>query len=123
MSLLYVALGGAAGSVARYLAAERLASWSDSGAAAIFLVNVAGSFAIGLFLTLGEEHDLWSADVRLLVATGFLGGFTTFSTLTWQTHELLRVRDFAGATLNLAGSALAGMVAVYAGILTARAGS
>ena len=78
------------------------------------------AFLIGLFLTLGQERLELSFHMRILVATGFLGGFTTFSTLTWQTHEFLQIRDFAAATLNIVGSVVVGMAAVYAGAAAAR---
>jgi CrcB protein len=121
MTALYVAVGGALGSVARYYMAERVGGWAHSGAAGIFAVNVVGSFAIGLFLALGEERFDWSSGLRLFVAAGFLGGFTTFSTLTWQTYEFLELRDTIAAGANIAGSVVAGMIAVYAGAQLARA--
>ncbi len=115
MTVIYLATGRALGTIARYYAAERVGGWTGSGAADIFAVNVAGSFLIGLFLTLGEGRFGWSFQVRMLIATGFLGGFTTFSTLAWQTHEFLSLRDFTAAALYLAGSVVVGMAAVYAG--------
>ena len=118
---LWVAAGGLAGTLARYVIAERLGEWFDSGTLAIFVVNVAGSFAIGLFLGLGDERFAWSEEARLLVATGFLGAFTTFSTLTWQTWRLYDNGDLALALLNIGGSVLAGMAAVFAGVQASRA--
>jgi CrcB protein len=120
MTILYLAIGGALGTVARYAVADRVGAWTDSGAFGIFAVNIAGSFLIGLFLTLGQERLELSFHMRILVATGFLGGFTTLSTLTWQTHEFLQIRDFAAATLNIVGSVVVGMAAVYAGAAAAR---
>jgi CrcB protein len=121
MTLVYVALGGALGSVARYVVADRVGAWANSGAFGIFVVNIVGSFLIGLFLQLGEDRFELSFHTRVLVATGFLGGFTTFSTLTWQTYGLVDVRDYAGAALNIAATIVLGMAAVYAGVGVARA--
>jgi CrcB protein len=123
VTALYLAAGGALGTLARYYLADRVGAWTNSGAAGIFAVNIVGSFAIGLFLTIGEDRYVWSSAMRMLVAVGFLGGFTTFSTLTWQTQELLEIRDYSYATLNLAGSIVFGMAAVYAGSLCARIGA
>jgi CrcB protein len=120
MTILYLAIGGALGTVARYAVADRVGAWTDSGAFGIFAVNIAGSFLVGLFLTLGQERLELSFHMRILVATGFLGGFTTLSTLTWQTHEFLQIRDFAAATLNIVGNVVVGMAAVYAGAAAAR---
>ena len=121
MTVLYLAIGGALGAVARYAVADRVGAWTDSGAFGIFAVNVAGSFLIGLFLTVGQDRLDVSFHMRILVATGFLGGFTTFSALTWQTHEFLQISDFAAATLNIVGTVVVGMAAVYAGAAAARA--
>ena len=121
MTILYLAIGGALGTIARHYAAERVGAWTESGAVGILAVNVVGSFLIGLFLALGEGRFDWSFHVRILVATGFLGGFTTFSTLTWQTREFLDLRDFAAASAYLASSVILGMAAVYAGAAAARA--
>jgi CrcB protein len=120
MTVVYLAIGGALGAIARYFIADRIGAWADSGAVGIFAVNVLGSFLIGLFLGLGEQRFDWSFETRVLVATGFLGGFTTFSTLTWQTYGLAHVGDYASAVLNMVGSVVIGMTAVYAGVGLAR---
>lgn len=120
MNALYVALGGALGSAARYFVADRVGAWTDSGAFGIFAVNITGSFAIGLFLGLGEERVSWSPETRLLVAAGFLGGFTTFSTLAWQSLQFFEIRDVGAAAANLVATVAVGMLAVYGGALIAR---
>lgn len=76
MNFLYVAIGGAAGSVARYYLTGRVADWYGPGALGVFVVNIniVGSFMIGLFLTLATERFLWPPELRVLVAAGFLGG-------------------------------------------------
>lgn len=112
--------GGAAGTLARYYLARGVGGWSGSDVIGIFAVNMLGSFAIGLFLTLAQDRFDWSDQVRLLVATGFLGGFTTFSALTWQSLDLLESRDVASAALNLVGSVVIGMLAVTVGAALAR---
>ena len=87
---------------------------------ATFAVNIAGSFAIGAFLTLSVERS-WSSAVVLLVAVGFLGGFTTFSTFTWQTYELMENGHLGQALLNVSASLVVGMLAVWSGVLVAKA--
>ena len=121
MTALYLAVGGALGTILRHYAANRVAAWADSGPVGILAVNVTGSFLIGLFFALGEGRFDWSQQTRVLVATGFLGGFTTFSALAWQTRELAGAGDVAGASLNVAASVLVGMLAVYAGDALGRA--
>jgi CrcB protein len=121
MNAVYLVIGGSLGTLARYYAGIAITDASASRTLATFAVNVAGSFIIGLFLMLGEERDAWSNALVLLVAVGFLGGFTTFSTLTWQTYQLLDTNDAPRAALYLGGSVIAGMGAVWAGAVLARA--
>jgi CrcB protein len=112
-----IALGGAAGSVARAAVALAVPSrfpW------ATLVVNVAGSFLIGWLMARGGGLD--DAAVlrsRALLVTGFCGGFTTFSTFSWQTIELMQRGAWAAAAANVAlsvGLCLAGVgLGVYLG--------
>jgi CrcB protein len=121
MNVVYLALGGALGTLSRYYLTGRVSDWSGPTGLGVFAVNIAGSFLIGLFLTLSEERFMWPPELRLLVAIGFLGGFTTFSSLTWETLQMLELRNVAGASLNVAASVVCGMFAVYAGTVLGRA--
>jgi CrcB protein len=120
MNALYLVVGGAMGTLARYYVSGWFADLGGPKPLGIFVVNIAGAFLIGLFLTLSEERFFWPAELRVLIAVGFLGAFTTFSTLTWESFELLEASDVAGAIANTAGSLAAGMLAVYAGAAMAR---
>lgn len=121
MNPIYLIIGGSLGTLARYYAGLAITNASSSHTLATFAVNIAGSFVIGLFLMLGQERDAWSNALVLLVAVGFLGGFTTFSTFTWQTYQLIETNDLPRAMLYLGGSVIAGMLAVWAGASLARA--
>jgi len=120
MTALYLVIGGSLGTLARYFVTGQVDDWAGPRWLGVFAVNIAGSFIIGLFLTLSEERFLWPSELRILVAVGFLGAFTTFSTLTWETMQMLELQDVAGAAANLALSVLCGMLAVYAGVALAR---
>ena len=84
--LVLVALGGALGSVARYklggVVLHHTQSWDFP--LSTFSINVIGCFLIGLLAALVEHHDLFSPPVRLLLSTGLLGGFTTFSAFGYE---------------------------------------
>ena len=85
-----------------------------------FLVNVTGSFllalvAVVIFESLPPGHDNW----YLLLGTGFCGGYTTFSTLEWETFKLVRDGSWPLALLNVLGSCVAGFVAVLLGVAVA----
>jgi CrcB protein len=116
MQFLWVGIGGFLGAVARYgvsLAVARL--WSGEFPLATFVVNVGGSFVLGFFASFGAARLSVDPALRLLVATGFLGSFTTFSTFEYETHRLLETGAWAWAGLNVLGSLAAGLVAVHLG--------
>jgi CrcB protein len=120
MNALYVALGGAAGSIARYYVGVWVTNATGARTPATVVVNLVGSFLIGLFLTLSVQRS-WSSALVVLVSVGFLGGFTTFSTFTWQTYAHLQAGETGTALLNIAVSLGAGMLAVWAGASLAKA--
>ena len=119
MNALYVLVGGALGSLLRYYVGIWVTNAVGARSPATFVVNIAGSFAIGAFLTLSVERS-WSSAVVLLVAVGFLGGFTTFSTFTWQTYELVETGHLGRALINVSASLVVGMLAVWSGVVLAK---
>lgn len=115
-TLLLVALGGAVGSSIRYAAGVAVARVSSPGFPwGTFAVNVAGSFAIGALLTWAEGRGALSPEARLLLVTGLLGGFTTFSAYAWETLSLVRNGQAAAAFAYAGGSVLIGLAAAWAG--------
>ena len=115
-----VMLGGAGGALARYalqLIALRLGFSSQIG---ILAVNVSGSFALGLLLSLWLAKTSYPPGLQLLLAVGFLGSFTTFSTLMWESFRLAQNDSVLMALLNLSGSVAAGLAAVALGFLAGR---
>ena len=118
---LVVALGGAAGAVTRYAvggwAQARFGSGWPYGT---FLINISGSFVLGLFATLALRCA-WSEYWRLLIAMGFLGAYTTFSTFTFESLQLISEgKQYRAAALNMVGSRVVGFLAAYLGVVTAR---
>lgn len=122
-SFLVVAVGGAAGTLARHAIGE----WLDPGHAfpvGTFAVNVTGSFALGALLAMlmaRGADDVRRRTARLLLGTGFLGGYTTYSALAVETQGLLRDDRVALALAYAVGSVAAGLLAALAGIAAARA--
>lgn len=117
-----VALGGALGSAARYavalIAAEQLSITFPWGT---LIVNVLGSFLVGLLATLADEFHLIGPEVRVLVVIGVLGGFTTFSSFTLDGLRLLGAHESIPGLLYLAGSLVLSFAAAWAGIGLAQA--
>jgi CrcB protein len=115
-----VGLGGFAGSIARYglsLAAQRFAiEWPVGTLAA----NVLGCLALGILTGLTARGEALSPAMRLALATGFCGGFTTMSSMIYETTEMIRTSEYLHATLYAAGTFLLCMTAFIAGVLLVR---
>lgn len=115
--LLLVAAGGALGSVLRWLTSNGVQKllphtsfpWST------LAVNVIGSFAIGALMTLALTRSTLPPEARLFLVTGVLGGFTTFSALSWETLTLLRDGATGPALAYALGSLVLGLGAAFAG--------
>jgi CrcB protein len=121
MRLLWVALGGAIGSSARYLldgAVYRvLPATFPYGT---FVVNVTGCLLFGLVLGVTEDRFSVGTAARTFVLIGILGGFTTFSSFTFETLQLLRDGEWLRGTVNIAGQVLGGLLALWAGMTASR---
>ncbi|MFY9268498.1 MAG: fluoride efflux transporter CrcB [Candidatus Manganitrophaceae bacterium] len=121
MNLLIVGIGGFFGAITRYLVdgwiGRRMGGLFPYGT---FVINVSGSFVLGLFATTITERFIIHPHWRLLIAIGFVGAYTTFSTFEYETHKLIEEGSFALALLNLLLSVSAGLIAVRLGILLAR---
>lgn len=115
-----VMLGGAGGAMARYmlqLLALRIGLSSQIG---ILVVNVSGSFALGLLLSLWLAKTSYPPGLQLLLVVGFLSSFTTFSTLMWDSYWLAQNDSVLMAFLNISASVAAGLAAVVLGFLAGR---
>lgn len=113
---LLIAVGAALGANARYLvgvwAGNRLGADFPYGT---FIVNIVGSFVLGFLLTLGTERLQLSPEARLLLAVGFLGSFTTFSSYAVESLNLWRDAGLWRSLLNVAGNNLVGLFAAVLG--------
>lgn len=119
-TLLLVGTGGFTGSVLRYLISEFTAlKWGTTFPYGTFIVNIAGCLIIGIIYGLGVKQ-LAPTEMRLLLATGFCGGFTTFSSFSFEFLILLREGQTSLAFLYAAGSMIAGLAAVWVGLLIAK---
>lgn len=120
--LLWVCLGGALGSGARYLVSQAaLSLLGPSFPYGTLVVNVLGSYAIGLVMHVGLESSLLSPTLRILLTTGVLGGFTTYSTFNYETLQMAVEGDWRLALLNVLATLLACLLAGAAGLASGRA--
>jgi len=118
--ILIVALGAGLGGVSRYLIQGWILERTGLSILALFVINVSGAFALGLVTTLAVERNLINPDIRLLLTTGFLGGYTTFSSWMLESFQLLETGNLVRAAVNVVGSAVVGLLAVYLGIVAGR---
>jgi CrcB protein len=119
---LAVAAAGALGALARY-GLEGLVSRRASGAFpwGTFAVNVTGAFVLGFVFTVMTEQLTVAPWIRGAVTIGFLGAYTTFSTLSFETYRLAEDGALGLAAANALGSLAAGLTAVYLGVVAGRA--
>ena len=120
MIYAWLAVGGAFGTMSRYALSGWVIQRFGPSVLGTFTVNIVGSFLIGLILVLTEGRFLVPADVRTFATTGFLGGFTTFSTFMFETMGLVEDGSLQRASLNAVGSLVIGLVAVWLGMTIAR---
>jgi len=120
-TLLLIAAGGAAGAVSRYLVDTAvLERFSGAFPLGILVVNVSGAFLVGLLGALLVDRGALPADLRMPLMVGFLGAYTTFSTLMLDSWRLIEDGLPLLALGNLVGSAVLGLVAVVAGLWLGR---
>ncbi len=115
--VLLVGLGGALGAISRYLIDDFTTSKFNSDVLGTLIVNVSGSCVVGLFVGFVSSHSSWSIETKMFFAVGFLGSYTTFSTLSVATMEFLGRGEFHNAILNLGVSILLGLGAAWVGIM------
>ena len=120
-TVVAIGIAGALGALARY-GLEGIVSRRSTGAFpwGTFVVNVSGAFALGLVFTLATERWGLAPWLRSALTIGFLGAYTTFSTLAFETYRLAEDRALGLAAANMLGSCAAGLAAVYLGIVLAR---
>ena len=112
-NFLLVGLGGALGSMLRY--GTGLVIGPKNFPLATLLINVAGSFVIGVVIAYSLRSESFADNWKLFLATGICGGFTTFSAFSFENLQLLQKGMFAMFALYIAASLLLGLVAVWAG--------
>jgi CrcB protein len=118
---LLIAIGGALGSIARYLVgstvSNRMGTRFPYGT---FVINLTACLIIGFFLAAVERRTEVNPALRFLIPIGFVGAYSTFSTFEWETFVHLQTGDFLIAALYVSLSILLGLLAVWAGVVVAR---
>lgn len=114
--LLLVGFGGFIGSIARYIISMLNHRWETiSLPIGTLIVNVSGSFAMGMLMALADKKGIISSDMRLFLMVGICGGFTTFSAFTSENLKLLMNGEFFTALFYILTSVLLGLLAIWLG--------
>lgn len=114
-----VGAGGFVGALARFGLGRLIGNWLP-GPVGTFVINVTGSFFLGWFLTVVRHRYSVSETLKLAVATGFVGAYTTFSTWMYESADLARRGAAWAFAANLLGSIVVGLIAVWVGIVVGR---
>jgi CrcB protein len=121
LAILSVGAGGAIGSCLRYLISNWFVQAVGTGFPwGTFTINVTGSFAIGVVLQLATSQADFNPYLRLFLATGILGGYTTFSTFAYETFTLGSTDRLLHALAYTTGSVIVGVAAAILGVISAR---
>ena len=114
-SFLLVFLGGGLGSALRYLVASAMNQYSKVLPFGTFTVNILGCLLIGMILGYAQRENTLTSNQTLLLATGFCGGFTTFSAFANENLELIKNGEIFNFSVYTIGSILVGILAVFIG--------
>jgi fluoride exporter len=115
--ILMISVGAILGANARYwLGYWVTQKWGSGFPFGTMLINLTGSFVLGLFMTLATERFMIDPRWRLLFAVGFLGAYTTFSTYTYESFNLLFKAQWIPGLVNLFGSTILGLIFVGLGV-------
>ena len=114
--VLLVFIGGGFGSVLRYLLGKYLNNSETGIPYGTFTANILGSLLIGLIIGFAIKNDTLSSNQTILLATGFCGGFTTFSTFAYENHVMLKSGDFMNFAIYTIASFAVGFLAVFLGM-------
>lgn len=114
--LILIFFGGGLGSVLRYIITKYFNNTEALIPYGTFAVNILGSLLIGIILGLAAKHNTLSQNQTLLLATGFCGGFTTFSSFAHENHVFLKSGDFTSFALYTISSFVIGFFAVFLGL-------
>jgi CrcB protein len=118
---IYIGCGGFTGAILRYLIEQiRIQNYHESIPLNTLFINVSGAFLLAFILTIAFEVWEMDSDIRLGITTGFLGAYTTFSTLCKETVMLLRGGEYLSAIFYIIISAMLGLGAAYLGVVLAR---
>lgn len=119
--LLLVFLGGGFGSALRFLLGKWLNTADGGFPYGTFTANIIGSLLIGIILGLAAKNNNLTESQTLLLATGFCGGFTTFSTFAYENHVFLKSGDFMSFAIYTIASFVVGFLAVFLGLYLVKA--
>jgi CrcB protein len=120
-SFILVGIGGFIGSIARYLVAVAMSGVvSSSFPWPTLIVNVAGCFLIGVFFAVSDRGSQLSPEWRIFLTTGFCGGFTTFSTFSYESLRLLQDGEYFYVAIYVLASVVIGLLATLLGIFLIR---
>ena len=114
--LLFVFIGGGFGSVLRFLIGKWLNNTENGIPYGTFVANILGSLLIGVILGYAAKNEALTQNRTLLLATGFCGGFTTFSSFAYENHVFLKSGDFTSFAFYTIASFVVGFLAVFAGM-------
>lgn len=118
--ILYVGLGSAIGGITRFVLSSAIQNRSASFPVGTLVINISGSFLLGFLLRYALATPEISAEMRALLTTGFCGGYTTFSTYSYESAMMIETADYGRATIYVVASVVFALAGMFVGFLAAR---
>jgi CrcB protein len=119
-NLVFIGVGGAVGAILRYLVDQIAIHNFGSTLLGTFAVNISGSFVLGVLVGLFYSHPDWPVEIRLFLAIGILGSYTTFSTFSVATIQSLQSGQILAAGISLLGNIVIGLTVAYIGLMVGK---
>lgn len=120
-TIVWIGIAGALGTLARYGLGTAVAQRFPNFPWGTLVINVSGSFALGLLFVVLTERTTASPELRSALTIGFLGAYTTFSTFSLETVRLIEDGAMVAAAMNVVGNVALGLTAAWAGVALGRA--
>lgn len=119
MNYIFIGIGGFFGALTRYVVGKRISEhWKGTFPMGTFIINLSGAFALGLLIAIFTKFLSSYGNLKLMMTTGFLGAYTTFSTYTYESIKLFEAGEYVQGVKYIVFSSILGILVAYLGLFS-----